>query len=283
MPDKIQTAAPNEPGHISSWEDSPLNHLVRLTLLFLQSLFGSAPTGHFRWDEDEELSELILTKEFPMDSEVLHKRPAIIPVRSTAAFNGIGMDQLEYENQRTGERSHVDMVSGNLTFNCLSRVRDESEQIAWLSAKHIWLLRRVLLKLGFHDIGQRFQIGSPGPPGELVHGASKSEIICTPAWTSFQFHTSAKVLEEDVPILQKLEADLTARVAASYRPTNIKQEGGWGTGLVQVGGGPVEFQNIKGRIRAPSIRGRPATVTQVLGSNRPTEPLTIKVNIESDG
>jgi hypothetical protein len=255
--------------------------MVRLSILFLQELFKAAPRGYYHWDENDEETEIIFTKETPVDQDVVHKRPVVAIVRSNVGWQGIGMDQLRYQNTQTGEREHVDMLSGHLTFNCLTREGDESEQIAWLVASHTWILRRVLLKLGFHDIGQRFQIGAQQPPGQLVQGSSKSEIINVPATSSFQFHVGARVLEQDVPVLGEIEANVTAAMASAYRATNARA-GLSGTGLVQADGNPVEYQNIKGRIRPPSIRGRPATITQVVGSNRPSEPTSVTVKVEAD-
>jgi hypothetical protein len=249
--------------------------------LFLQELFKAAPSGYYHWEEDDQETEIIFTKEVPVDTDVIHKRPVVAVVRSTAAWSGLGMDQLHYENAATGERTHVDMISGHLTFNCLTREGDESEQVAWLIANHMWLLRRVLLKLGFHDIGQRFQIGGQGPPGQLVQGSSKSEIINVPAITSFQFSVGSRVLEEDAVLLQGIEANITASLQPSDRPTNLRAQLD-GTGLVHGDGSPVEYQNVGTSIRPPSINGRPATITQVIGSNRPADPLTVTVEVDAD-
>jgi len=254
---------------------------MRICILFLQALYTSAPKGHFHWSDDDELSEILITKEVPIESDVVHKRPVIVLVRSPVAWQGLGLDQLDSESIKTGARDHVDMLSGNLTFNCLSAVPDEAEVIAWLTASHTWLLRRVLMKLGFHDIGQRMQIGSPTPPGQLVRGSSKSEIVNVPAFTTFQFGWGARVLEEDVPVLRQIETTLVASMLPAFRPTNTIMEGGWGTGLVQVDGSPIEFENMKRPIRSPTVRGRPATVTQVLGND--PSPLTQRIIIDDKG
>jgi len=268
MSDEVIPSAPLSPGALSSWSTSPLRHLQRLTLLFLRELFKAAPEGYWHWEDDEEKTEIIITRDVPVEEAVVMKRPVIALVRSAVGWSGLGMDQLLHEDVRTGERTHVDMMSGNLTFNCLARVPSEAEDIAWLVASHVWLLRRVLLKLGFHDIGQRCQVFAPSPPGSLVQGAAKEETINVPAVTPFQFSWGAKVLEEDVPVLQAVETRLTAAVGDAYKPTNIRMSEGWGTGVSQVDGNPVEFQNIKGNVRPPSIRGRPAQVTEVLSSQK---------------
>ncbi len=276
MSDKVQPSAPIESGALSSWSTSPLRHLMRLNILFLRELFSAAPKGYWHWEDDEEATEIIITKDVPVDEEVVMKRPVIAVVRSAVGWSGLGMDQMLHEDVKNGERTHVDMISGNLTYNCIARVPDEAEQIAWLVATHVWLLRRVLLKLGFHDIGQRCQVMAPTPPGALVQGAAKEETINVPAFTTFQFSWGAQVLEQDVPILKSVETNLTAAVQEAYSPTNIMMEGGWGTGLSQVDGRPVEFQNIKGRINPPSIKGRPAQVTEILSSQE-GDPLSITV------
>lgn len=282
MADKVQVAGPtSENGCISSWSESPLRHMVRLAVLFCQKLFQAAPRGYYHWEEDDQETEVIFTREVPVDQETIHKRPVVAIVRSTAGWQGLGMDQLQSENAKTGQRTHVDMISGYLTFNCLAREGDESEQIAWLIANHMWLLRRVLLKLGFHDIGQRFQIGGQGPPGQLVQGSSKSEIINVPAITSFQFSVSSTIVEEGSPIVAELEANIVASLPEAYRPTPARSSLS-GTGLVLGSGLPVEYPNILASLRPPTVNGRRAEVTQVIGSNLPAEPVGVKVLIDSD-
>ena len=282
MSDKVQVAGPtSEDGCISSWSESPLRHMVRLAILFCQKLFQAAPRGYYHWEEDDQETEIIFTREVPVDQETIHKRPVVAVVRSTAGWQGLGMDQLLHENAKTGERKHVDMISGHLTFNCLTREGDESEQIAWLIANHMWLLRRILLKLGFHDIGQRFQVGGQGPPGQLVQGSSKSEIINVPAITSFQFSVGSSILEQDTPILSEIEANIEASLPEVYRVTQARSSLS-GTGLVYGSGHPVEYPNILGGLRPPTVNGRPAEVTQVIGSNLPAEPVGVKIIVDSD-
>jgi len=150
---------------LSSWEEDPLTHALWVTLNFLQTLFSYADEGTFRWLPDRKNSEIIITQENPIESEVINKRPTIIAVMGQSAFAGIGLDQLADYDFKTGARKHTDIISGRITLNCISRKLTPARKLAWLVARHCWIMRRVMLKQGFHDFGQRNMVLSATPPG----------------------------------------------------------------------------------------------------------------------
>jgi hypothetical protein len=95
------------------------------------------------------------------------------------------------------------MISGNMTFNCISRVAEEAEQIAWLVSRHFWILRRILQKCGFHDIGQRTSIGSVSPPGALIAG-DPGEIRNVPTTVPFHFQWTESVTPTNLILLEQI-------------------------------------------------------------------------------
>jgi len=195
-----------------------------------------------------------------------------------AGWSGLGMDQLHQLNTRTGAETHVDMLAGNLTFNCLSRVADEAEDLAWLVSSHVWLLRPILMKVGFHDIGQRMQIGSASPPGQLVQGAPTEEVTVVPAFTSFQFGWGGKITEQDTHVIREVTLQLEARLHEVLQPTPQYAGGGVGTGLVQSDGRPVESRSVVGALRFPAGT-RVRRIRPQRDAEPPGEPWTITVKI----
>lgn len=250
MGDDIQLLA----DEISSWAESPLRHVTRLCLAFLQGLFKQSTEGNFKWSEDPEKTELTIQDEQPISVDVINKRPAIITVRSPVGWAGIALDQLQHYNFRTGERIHTDLISGNMTFNCVARRKDVAETIAWIAARHFWALRRIMLKNGFHDFGQRIQVLAPSPPGALVSGAAEGETICVPVIAPYHFQWQEVVRPTDLETVQEIEAHITARIPELIRPTPMAAGGSPGPGLRGTGLGAMD-SGLRG-LRPPWVRGR---------------------------
>ena len=283
MTSRVQADNSNE--LVSSWADNPMEHLVRLCVIFAQELWKSAPKGQgcFHWDEDELVSELTITDDAPIDPEVVEKRPAIVTVRSQVGFAGIALDQMQKMSIKTGEIVMTDLLSGNITLNCMSRVKTESELIAWVSANHFWVLRYILLKLGFHKVGQQIQIMAPSPPGALISGDTEAEIVNVPVVIPYHFQHSARITDTGVKLLEKMETTIQAQRMNTTKPTDHLLEGGHGTGLYQSDGSRVKFQNLRGNISPPSIRGRrlePRIPRPYPGGTSQPQNVTIKIDEE---
>ena len=277
----VQTAAPQLAG--SSWADNPLEHLVRLCVIFAQELWREAPRGFFHWDEDQEHTEITITDDAPISPDVAEKRPAIVTVRSQTGWAGIGLDQMRDLKIRTGERVITDLLSGNVTLNCMSRVKTEAEYIAWVTANHFWVLRYILLKLGFHDIGQRIQVTAPSPPGAIISGDTEAEIVNVSVVVPFHFQHTVKVTEEGLVVLKKMETTVQTRAWARIKPTDHLLEGGWGTGIDQTDGTRAKHQNLRGNISPPSFRQRklvPVVPRPYPGGESKPIGVTVKIDEE---
>jgi hypothetical protein len=275
------TEAPTRPRTpISSWSINPILHAERLIILFLQRLFESAPSGSFRYHSDAEASELRITSVYPVPAEVLDKMPVIVTNLSTVGFQGLGMDQLLHEEMSTGTRTHVDLCTGYLFMNCLAKERYEALTLGWFVAIHTWALRRILMRCGFHDVGQRFQINPPSDPGQLVQGAAWPEVINVSLATPISFHYGVRVTEQMTHLLQGIEMEMTVTPTPAYRQTPTRAVGGRGTSYVQGDGSAVEFpqrgarpnwQEGESRVETP-IDMDPFTVDLVIGSRALEQP-----------
>lgn len=239
---------------LSSWEEDPLTHVTWVTLNFLQGLFSYAEEGTYRWAADPKLTEIIITQENPIESEVINKRPAIVAVLGQAAFAGIALDQLADYNFRTGERKHTDIISGRITLNCIARKLTPARKLAWLVARHCWIMRRILLKQGFHDFGQRTIVMGATPPGALVQGAVEPESMNVPVVVAYHFQWQDQIRQTDLETVQAIETHITSSCPQVIRPTQMAEGGGPGPGLrgTAIGARSSGLLNL----RHPAIRGR---------------------------
>lgn len=279
---KVQTTAPPIAGDsISSWGENPLFHVTRICLAFLQNLFKQAPEGEFRWDADKQLTQLIIQDELPLHSEVVNKRPAIVTIRSPVQWAGIGLEQRRDENLRTGERVHTDLISGHMTFNCMSRVKVQAEQLGWLVARHIWILHRIFMRAGFHKMGQRVQILAATPAGALVSGDTEGEVHNVPVISPYEFQWTERITPVNLDVLNEIEVSM----ASFMRPVEERTE------RVPIRGTAtnVDVALRKGRLRPPHVRGRPLSVAaqeanSSVASAQPattqSDPATISIFVE---
>lgn len=278
MSSKVQTSGP-QPSDISSWGEDPLFHVTRLCLVFLQHIFKSAPReSGLQWDEDEELSQIIVQDEAPINAELVNKRPAIVSVLSGVQFAGVALDQIRDLNLKTGARVHTDMVSGNITLNCLSRVKVRARKIGWLVGRHFWILRRELLLAGLHDIGQRINIGAVSPPGAVING-DPGEIRMVPVVVPFHFQWTESVTPTNLQIMEGVRLSLGG---TGYRPIlpddHDAPRGESDAAFDNVTGASAGTSSlVAGTIRPPHMRGRPI----VTEADRPgSEPGPVIVTVE---
>lgn len=271
----IQTHLPQPDGEISSWGENPLFHLIRICILFVQELFTDPPEGaNFRWTPDDETTRLYITDETPVKSEVIQKRPGIATVRSGFNWAGLGLDQKRNHRIKTGEEIFTDMLSGNITFNCMSRVPVEAEYLAWLVSRHLWIFRHLLMQLGFHKIAEGQQILARSPAGALVSGDTEGEIINVPVIVPAHFQWTERVQEKDLPLLQKIETNIIARAGGYIQRSHGRPP------LVGTSVKPDITDQSRKALNPPSMRGRvlePVVTEPLPGSQPDEEGLDIKV------
>lgn len=206
-----------------SWNEQPLLMVRKITLSFIQGLFEQAEVGCFRWAEDLEETEVVVTDETPLKLDVVGKRPAISVVRAPVAWGQTSLDEMRSTDFRTGAREHTDLLRGTLSINCCSRVDLESEYIAWIVANHLWLLRRIFLKgTPIHEFGRGVQIGAPSPAGAIVSGDTEGEWICTAVTVPYFVQLAGRVTPLNQQVVRAIEAKLNIRGGAQLGPTGVR-------------------------------------------------------------
>jgi hypothetical protein len=125
-------------------------------------------------------------------------------------------------------------------------------------ARFSWILRRIMLRAGFHDFGQRNVVLSASPPGSLIQGAAESEIVNVPVVCPFFFQWQDAVRQTDLEVVQSVETHISTLCPKVIRPTPMAEGGSPGPGLR----GSALGARVSGlrQLRSPSLRGRPIQV-----------------------
>lgn len=278
MSGTVQTHLPSQSGSesVSSWAENPLFHLTRLCLIFLQELFKEAPEdSNFRWVDDEEQTRLYLTDETPVASSVVEKRPCIASVRSGFAWAGLGLDQKRNHRIRTGEQIYTDMISGNLTFNCMSRVPVEAEYLAWIVSRHIWIFKHLLMQHGFHKVGENQQILARSPAGALVSGDTEHEICNVPVIVPAHFQWTERVQQKDLPLMDRVVTAVNVKMGRVISVNETRYQL-WGTSVK-----PKMKDRLSSSFRTPSIHGRTLEPREPYPGSQP-DPDGVTIQVIND-
>lgn len=220
MSAKIPEAKPFPAGNDSSFKYTPLRQVRVLFVKFVQGLFYYSPRGAYHWDPDEAQSEIVITAESRIDPKTINKRPAITFTRGPVQYYGLGIDDLLSYELDIEKRTRAALIPGTMTINCISRVMLESEGIAGVVAEHIWLLRDLLMRAGFYDIGRSPSIGSPTQAGSVVMNDSGDEFTVTPVSVPFQFPRTSAV----TPLAKKIVQAINQTISTE---TKTASSDGW--------------------------------------------------------
>ena len=193
--------------------EDPLAHWTRIFTRFLQIVFATFEKGAYRWTQDPLSTDIVVQGEGTVKREVVEKRPAIIVQRGASAWGNVSMDQFKEFDFTTGRRTHTDLVSGVMTYNCLSREGLEAGRIAWIACYATRALKRSLMKAGLHRVGEELQIGAESPPGAFVSG-DPGEILIVSVSVPFWFQDTWSVEPVDKTLLN--EISLAVRSEAGF-------------------------------------------------------------------
>lgn len=159
-----------------SWENDPLNYVVRVFIAFLQSIYEAAPVGCFHWRPQLEETELVITEENPIRLDAIEQKPAISVVLGPVKFNGSSLDDLVTVKAQNAQEVHTDLLPGTMSLNHVSRVPQEARFLGWQSARMIWILRKMFIKEAhIHEVGRMINVASVTPAGALVQGDNEGE------------------------------------------------------------------------------------------------------------
>lgn len=201
----------------SSFKYNPLMHVRVLFLNFIRGLFAAAPPGSFHWTPDDETTELYVSDEEVIQPEVVQKLPAVNIVRGPIQFYSLGLDDMEAYDFALNRKTKGILLPGTITINACSKVPLESESIAFIIAEHIWLLRDLLMRAGFFEVGRSIQLGAPSPAGSIIANDAGDEFTATPISVPFQFARLSAFTPLGMEVVNSIEQTLTAYSARCVR------------------------------------------------------------------
>lgn len=193
----------------SSFKYNPLMHVRVLFLNFIRGLFAAAPAGSFHWTPDDETTELYVSDEESIQPTVVEKVPAVNIVRGPIQFYNLGLDDLEAYDFSLDKKTKGVLLPGTITINACSRVSVESEHLAFVIADHIWLLRDLLMRAGFFEVGRGIQIGSPSPAGSIIANDRGDEFFVTAVSVPYQFARLSSFTPLGREVVKSIEQSLT--------------------------------------------------------------------------
>ena len=212
MPLKPTIVEPQGKFPQNSFKDTPLAQLRVLYNAFTKGLFRAAPVGSYHWTEGDD-SEIFITDDHPVKAERIGPRPSVSFTRSAVQFYSLGIDDMLNFDFETGRKKKVVLIPGTMSINCCSRSDIESEQIAWIIAEHIWLLREKLIGYDlFYEIGRQPQISATSPAEGVVQNDGGDEWYCTTVLSSFQFPRMSQFTPLNKVIVNEIELQIQAQV-----------------------------------------------------------------------
>lgn len=213
MPSRVPTTTHLSGFPGSSFKYTPLQHVRVLFASFLQGLFSEAPIGQFHWDPDEEKTEIIIRDENPIHVETIGARPAISLTIGPCQFYSLGMDDMYSFDFALERKVKTVLIPGTMSINVCSRVDIEAHNLAWVISEHIWLLRDLLIKAGFFEIGRNIQVGPPSPAGSIVSNDSADEWYCSTISVPWQFNRKSAF----TPLGRQIANNIELRVNETNR------------------------------------------------------------------
>lgn len=214
-------------GHTSNFRKSPLRELRAMFVNFVQGLFAGAPPGEYRWVDDDDNTELVITNEMKIDPEVIMRRPGISFTRGPAQFYSLGIDDLMEYDMDIERKTKSALVPGTMNINCISRVMLECEDIAWWVAEYIWILRDLIIAQGLFDVGRTPQIGAPSAAGSLVANDQGDEFTVVAVSVPWQFARTSSYTPLGKRIVGGIElVQSTSRAPMGMRLQRVEARGG---------------------------------------------------------
>lgn len=218
----MSVRVPAGPVQPSGFGEDPLTHYTKIFTRFLQYVFASFDPGFYKWLPDPEKTEVLIQDQAgPITAETVEKRPAIIVARGTAAPADLALDHFKsYENNKGTERTHTDLMSCSMNFNCLSKEGLEAQRLAHICFMATKRLRRTIQKAGVHQVGMAMQISAESPPGGIVEGEG-AKITMVTVTVPFYYQDQWTIAPLDKTLLNKLELALRSERLVEIREPSI--------------------------------------------------------------
>lgn len=240
-----------------------LTYLLGAMCDFLQVAFAQRPRGGLHFDPDEKQTELRIDSDAPFAAESRGDRPAIVVMMGPVSQMHMGMDDASTQSLVTGQEIKRVLMVGSFSLQCLSRLRAESQTLAWAAMDTIWANRMVLHKgAGFFQIGQNMSVGQTTPPGSLVAEDGGEGMVSTPVSVPFHFPWNVLVQPLNRAMLSSFEVEMRAKSHQPKGPPGVVPQSPLRPGVCA--GNPYRAQPIG----TPNVPARLAPITPPRSRNR---------------
>lgn len=205
---------------------SPLAEVQRHITSFLKWRFSLLPVGSYHYDIDAEGSpeqanqEIYIGLDTPVETSKVGSRPVITLSRSQAAFQGLGLGDLAFNQLHTGLKSRMDLIPTNILINVLSTIPMEAENLAWFIQSEIFSFREEIVKSKpeLMYMGSKAMIGPPSPAGSLVDATTDYDwcvvVMSYPAYLQYATHK--------LPLNKKPVAGIDVTMTTEPRPVPVE-------------------------------------------------------------
>lgn len=205
--------------------EDPLFHFTRLFILFLQGLFKQFPEGSYRWSEDEQLSELVITDQVPVPRDRIEQRPAIITMRGPAQFSNLSLDQMRTVDDKTGMKERSDLVACTMSINCIAKQGLEAQRLGWAVMSNIRNFKTLLQRAGLHKVGDEISVGPESSPGSLISPEPDPEMAMVTVQIPCFFQWTVKMTPLDAVNLREIEMHMDVQpvfAKTDLRPPTVR-------------------------------------------------------------
>lgn len=201
-----RSSVPGVPDPQGLGED-PYLYYTKVYLSYLQGLFRQFPSGSWKWSDNEEDTEIMITDQAPVPRDRIEQRPAIVTMRGPAQFAGMTLDQLRSVDRRTGAREHTDIVACTMTINCIAKGGLEAQRLGWIVQRHLGIAngKRLLQKYKIFKIADNIGLSGETPPGALVAPEPTPEMVNVCVSSPFFFQWTERVTPLDAPAFEAAE------------------------------------------------------------------------------
>lgn len=213
MPSNVGKRTPEVPSDM--FRKAPLRFVRHQYVRFLQGLCWYRPKGDLHWNPDSKMTDIFIRDESPIDSSTLEGKPAISITRAPVNLLSLGMDDMLHHDAFTDRKTKSVIIPGTMSMNCCSRNSQESEDLAFWVSEQLWLLRDIMQRSGFFQIGQNIAVGSPSPAGSIVANDAGKGWYCTTATSPYQLQRTGMITPLGQHVVRSIEVMLSGQDSTS--------------------------------------------------------------------
>ena len=162
--------------------DLPSEAILDTVLLFLRGIFYTLDDSHeYRWEgdptpktgmEDAENTGITITAEYPINPEILERRPAVVVTLGDRRFQGGHLDQLKHYNVQEHIHTFHDLIHGILGIHILSSKSYQARRLAdWIGLAVRLLNHHLTFGNRFHSVSPQISWAGISATGDLVRSS----------------------------------------------------------------------------------------------------------------